>query len=70
MAPSTICFGSQNMGMYLFFCSGVPHCWIAVAHKALALIAMAMPAQPQVSSSVTTICVTISLTPPPPYSSG
>jgi hypothetical protein len=56
--------------MYLARCSGVPHCWIAVAHRPLALIAIAIPAQPQVNSSVTTIWVTMSVTPPPPYSSG
>ena len=57
------------MGMYLAFCSGVPTCWIAVAHNDVALTAVAMPAQPQAISSVTIICVTGSVTPPPPYSS-
>jgi len=59
-----------NIGMFLAFCSGVPHWSMAVAHRLLALMAMAMPAQPQVNSSVTTIWVSRSLTPPPPYSSG
>ena len=43
---------------------------MAVTHSLVALIAVAMPAQPHAISSVTIICVSMSVMPPPPNSSG
>jgi hypothetical protein len=69
IAPRTS-FESQNIGRYCARCSGVPHNWIAVAASEVPLMAPPIPAQPHVSSSMTIICVTMSVTPPPPNSSG
>ena len=65
IAPTTGALALQNSPIQRSFCFSLPIARMAVAAKPVPVIATAIPAQPQCSSSATSMLLMTSRPPPP-----